>query len=70
MENNPYVGPRPYERGERHFYGREREACDLLSLILAQRVVLLDLSTAAAKHTWVKARVIPVLSWGPDPLGV
>lgn len=42
MKNNPYVGPRPYERGDRHFYGRERESRDLLALMLAEPVVLLN----------------------------
>ena len=39
MKNNPYVGPRPYERVDQgNFYGRKREARDLLSLLLAERV--------------------------------
>lgn len=41
MKGNPYIGPRPYERQDAHnFYGRAREARDLVSLILANRVVL------------------------------
>ena len=33
MKDNPYVGPRPYERNDRHnFYGRDREARELRAL--------------------------------------
>jgi hypothetical protein len=38
MKNNPYVGPRPYERKGRHnFHGRNREARELRALIVAER---------------------------------
>jgi hypothetical protein len=41
MKNNPYVGPRPYTREDRgNFYGRNREARDLLDMLVAERVVL------------------------------
>jgi len=62
MKNNPYVGPRPYERGDRHnFYGRRREARDLLSLILAERVVLFYAPSGAGKTSLLNAQVIPSL---------
>ncbi|MDY7078293.1 MAG: WD40 repeat domain-containing protein [Chloroflexota bacterium] len=62
MKNNPYVGPRPYERGERcYFHGRKREVRDLLSLILAERVVLFYAPSGAGKTSLLNAQVIPAL---------
>ena len=62
MRNNPYVGPRPYERGDRHnFYGRNREARDLLSLILSERVVLFYAQSGAGKTSLLNAQIIPAL---------
>jgi hypothetical protein len=59
MKGNPYVGPRPYERGEQqNFYGREREARDLLSLILAERVVLFYAPSGAGKTSLLNAKII------------
>jgi hypothetical protein len=49
MKNNPYGGPRPYERADRHnFFGRGREARNLLSLMLAERVLLFYAQSGAA----------------------
>ena len=62
MKNNPYVGPRPYEREDRrNFYGRQREARDLTSLILAERVVLFYAPSGAGKTSLLNAQVIPAL---------
>ncbi len=62
MKNNPYVGPRPYERQDQaRFYGRNREARDLLSLILAERVVLFYAPSGAGKSSLLNAHVIPAL---------
>lgn len=62
MKGNPYVGPRPYERADReNFYGRDREARDLLSLILAERVVLFYAPSGAGKTSLLNAKVIPAL---------
>jgi WD40 repeat protein len=62
MRNNPYVGPRPYERGDRRsFYGRTREARDLLSLIMAERVVLFYAPSGAGKTSLLNAQIIPAL---------
>ncbi|MEE8389632.1 MAG: hypothetical protein V3S14_02400, partial [Anaerolineae bacterium] len=62
MKNNPYVGPRPYERVDRqNFYGRKREARDLLSLIMAERVVLFYAPSGAGKTSLLNAQVIPAL---------
>lgn len=62
MKNNPYVGPRPYERGDRHnFFGRDRDARDLVALILAEREVLFYAQSGAGKTSLLNAQVIPAL---------
>ncbi len=62
MQNNPYVGPRPYERSDREkFFGRGREARDLLALMLAERVLLFYAQSGAGKTSLLNARVIPLL---------
>jgi WD40 repeat protein len=62
MKHNPYVGPRPYERSDRqNFYGRNREARDLLALILSERVVLFYAQSGAGKTSLLNAQIIPAL---------
>ncbi len=62
MKNNPYVGPRPYERRHsQNFYGRNREARDLLALIIAERVVLFYAQSGAGKSSLLNAKIIPEL---------
>ncbi len=59
---NPYVGPRPFDRADRaYFFGRSREARDLLSLILSERVVLFYAPSGAGKSSLLNARIIPEL---------
>ena len=62
MKDNPYIGPRPYERQDAHnFYGRAREARDLLSLIRAKRVVLFYAQSGAGKTSLLNTQIIPAL---------
>ena len=62
MKNNPYVGPRPFERGDRDkFFGRTREARDLLALIMAERVVLFYAESGAGKTSLLNTQIIPNL---------
>jgi WD40 repeat protein len=62
MKNNPYVGPRPFERSDRDkFYGRARETRDLLSLIMAERVVLFYAQSGAGKTSLLNTQIIPAL---------
>jgi WD40 repeat protein len=62
MKNNPYVGPRPFERSDRgHFFGRARETRDLLSLIMAERVVLFYAQSGAGKTSLLNTQIIPAL---------
>ncbi len=62
MSENPYVGPRPYEREDRFkFYGRDREARELRALIVAEREVLFYAQSGAGKTSLLNAQVIPSL---------
>jgi hypothetical protein len=55
---NPYVGPRPFRKGE-FFFGREREATSLTDALLAGRVVLLHSPSGAGKTSLIQASVVP-----------
>ena len=58
----PYVGPRPFDRKDyARFFGREREADDLLSLVLAHPVVLIYAASGAGKSSLLNAGLIPRL---------
>ncbi|HXN58800.1 MAG TPA: hypothetical protein VN912_09485, partial [Candidatus Angelobacter sp.] len=62
MIREPFVGPRPFEREEEEFFfGRDREAEDLVSLVIANRVVLLYAQSGAGKTSLVNARLVPGL---------
>jgi hypothetical protein len=59
---SPYVGPRPFELSEqRLFFGREREAEDVLSQIAFQRSVLLYAQSGAGKSSLINTSLIPGL---------
>jgi hypothetical protein len=57
---NPFVGPRPFEIGER-LYGRDREVRKLVDLLLAERIVLLHSPSGAGKTSLIQAALIPAL---------
>ena len=57
---NPYVGPRPFERGE-HLLGRDREITDLYYLLSAERIVLLHSPSGAGKSSLINAGLLPRL---------
>jgi WD40 repeat protein len=60
--DNPYVGPRTFSRAESHlFFGREREARNLLSLVVSERLVLFYAQSGAGKSSLINARLIPSL---------
>jgi ABC-type branched-subunit amino acid transport system substrate-binding protein len=60
--HNPYIGPRPFEREDaQRFFGRAREIRDVVSLIVAQRVLLLYSASGAGKTSLLKAGVLPAL---------
>lgn len=60
---DPYVGPRPFELEDREiFFGRDLEANELVSLIIAHPAVLLYSQSGAGKTSLLKAGVIPLLA--------
>lgn len=61
IEGNPYIGPRPFKdtaRERRLFFGRERESADLLSLAMAERLVLFYAPSGAGKSSLINARLL------------
>lgn len=62
-DHQPYVGLRPFQwEDEAIFFGREREARDLVGLIVSNRAVLLHSKPGAGKTSLINARVIPLLT--------
>src|SRR4051795_8230121 len=58
-DENPYVGPRPFEAGDAGlFFGRDGEINDLVALIVSNQVVLLYAASGAGKSSLVNAAVI------------
>ncbi|MCP4400097.1 MAG: hypothetical protein GY801_22670 [bacterium] len=57
---NPYVGPRAFQEGET-LYGRDREAGELLDLLISERIVLLYSPSGAGKTSLLRAALIPEL---------
>jgi len=59
---NPYVGPRTFSQEESdRFFGREREARELLSLVISERLVLFYAQSGAGKSSLINARLVPQL---------
>jgi formylglycine-generating enzyme required for sulfatase activity len=59
---NPYVGPRPFEVWhQRRFFGRDWEADELVSLVVAHPAVLLYAQSGAGKTSLINAKLIPML---------
>jgi len=59
---NPFVGPEPFGLDNREFFfGRDSEASQLLSLIVAHPVFLLYAQSGAGKTSLVNAELIPSL---------
>src|SRR5690242_20253522 len=59
---NPYVGPRTFTYGQRGlFFGREREARDLLARVLSERLLLFYAQSGAGKSSLLNTRLIPQL---------
>ncbi|MBP8000928.1 MAG: WD40 repeat domain-containing protein [Chloroflexi bacterium] len=60
--NNPYVGPRTFtEKDAPLFFGREREARELLSLVISEPLTLFYARSGAGKSSLINARLIPGL---------
>jgi WD40 repeat protein len=59
---NPYVGPRTFNKDERdRFYGRDREARELLSLVASEQFVIFYAQSGAGKSSLVNTSLIPDL---------
>ena len=64
MPNNstPFVGPRPFSREDAPlFFGRTDEADELLSLVIAEREVLLYAQSGAGKTSLLNAGLRPLV---------
>jgi WD40 repeat protein len=60
--HSPYVGPRTFKTEESDlFFGREREALDLLSLVISERLVLFYAQSGAGKSSLINTKLIPGL---------
>ena len=57
---NPYVGPRAFRRNNKLF-GRDNEAHDLETLLVAERIVLMHAPSGAGKTSIIQAALIPSL---------
>ncbi len=59
---HPYVGPEPFQRDQAHlFFGRQREATHLRSLVESSQGVLFFAPSGAGKTSLIQARLIPEL---------
>ena len=59
---NPYVGPLSFTFEQRdRFFGREREARELLALVIPERLVLFYAQSGAGKTSLINTRLIPAL---------
>lgn len=62
ITGNPYVGPRSFlEDDHDRFFGRDHEALDLLSTVIAERVVVFYAETGAGKTSLINTRLRPGL---------
>lgn len=59
--DSPYVGPRPFRRGEL-FFGRDREAAGLVQMLIGSRIVLLHSPSGAGKTSLIQAAVEPAMN--------
>lgn len=61
-EYRPFVGPSPFERKDSAiFFGRAKEANELVSLITSHTEVLLYAQSGAGKTSLINAKVMPML---------
>ena len=56
---NPFIGPRSFERGMTLF-GRDREAQEIVDLLIAERIILLYSPSGAGKTSLVQAKLMPM----------
>jgi WD40 repeat protein len=64
-QSQPYVGPRPFKREDApFFFGRDREANELLSLVISHSEVLLYAQSGAGKTSLINAKLLSLLEKG------
>jgi len=62
IDSTPFVGPRPFKPEDAPlFFGRTDEADELLSLVVAEREVLLYSQSGAGKTSLLNAGLRPLL---------
>jgi hypothetical protein len=59
---NPYVGPQPFRGEDQAFFGRDREANEAVSLVIAHRVLVLYAESGAGKTSLINAGILPRLA--------
>ena len=60
--DNPYVGPLTFSKAQAHlFFGRDREAEELLSLVIAKRLTVFYAQSGAGKSSLINTCLIPDL---------
>ena len=58
----PYVGPRTFQPSEAaRFFGRDREARDLIARIISERFLLFYAQSGAGKSSLINTRIVPGL---------
>ena len=59
---NPYIGPRTFQENERDlFYGREREASELLARVLSDQEIVFYAQSGAGNSSLINTSLIPDL---------
>ena len=58
--HNPFVGPRSFNKGETLF-GRDREAQEIVDLLISERIVLLYSPSGAGKTSLIQAKLVPMM---------
>src|SRR5689334_11925037 len=61
----PYVGPRPFEKDSQDralFYGRDWESQEIISLILANPIILVYSQSGSGKTSLFNAKIFPTLA--------
>ena len=62
QEKTPYIGPSFFKKQDKDiFFGRDSEARDILSLIIAHRTFLIYAQSGAGKTSLINAGLIPLL---------
>lgn len=60
--SNPYVGPRTFTRTDAdRYFGREREAREIFSLVVSERLTLFYAMSGAGKSSLLQTRLLPQL---------